>query len=398
MAKGDRVFSDIASVVRELKPSYPVYCVRPEVLVRNARRFIKLFPGDVLYAVKCNPHTRVLEALYEGGIRHFDTASLPEIAQICEAYEDAHSYFMHPVKTRAAIEMAYRVYGIRHYVVDHIDELQKLYEETEKGRNVIAVVRMTTPKAEGTLFHLAGKFGASEAESVALLKKAKKLGMEVGIAFHVGSQCMDPGAYTSSLEMVGRVIAEAGIVPQCVDVGGGFPARYANMEPPPLEQYIDAVREGLRRIKLPPTVEVFCEPGRALVATGVSLLVQVQLRKGDQLYINDGIYGSLQELTTSDMRPPARLVRLEGGTANEFQTYGMMGPTCDSVDVVPGAFHLPVDVKEGDWIEIDQIGAYSNAIATRFNGFYPETFVTVMDDPVAAQLSDGPGAPSVVAA
>jgi ornithine decarboxylase len=398
VAKHDKVFADVASVVRELKPSYPVYCVRPDVLIRNAQRFISQFPGEVLYAVKCNPHPRVLDALYAGGVRHFDTASLPEIAQISEAYPEAHAYFMHPVKSRAAIEMAYRVYGIRHYVVDHPDELEKLYEETSKGRNVVAIVRMATPKAEGTLFHLAAKFGAGEAESVALLKRAAKMGMEVGLAFHVGSQCMDPGAYTQALEIAGRVLAKAGVTPSCLDVGGGFPARYANMEPPPLERYIEAVREGLKRIKLPPTVEVFCEPGRALVATGVSLLVQVQLRKGDQLYINDGIYGSLQELTTSNMRPPARLVRLEGGTANEYQTYGMMGPTCDSVDVVPGAFHLPVDVQEGDWIEIDQLGAYSNAVATRFNGFYPETFVTVMDAPVAARLGRGPCAPSVVAA
>ena len=170
------------------------------------------------------------------------------------------------------------------------------------------------------------------------------------------------------------------------------------MEPPPIHEYFEAVREGLKRIKLPPTVDVWCEPGRALVATGVSLLTQVQLRKDDKLYINDGIYGSLNELTSSEMRPPARLVRLEGRpSSNEFQNYAMMGPTCDSVDVVEGAFTLPIDVEEGDWIEIDQLGAYSNAMASRFNGFYPETFVTVHDDPVAKGLR-GPCAPSVVAA
>lgn len=397
MSKAAKVFPDVASVVRELRPSYPVYCVRPEVLTRNAKRFLTGFPGKVLYAVKSNPHPMVLDALYAGGIRHFDTASLAEIAQICESYEEAGAYFMHPVKTRAALEMAYKVYGIRHYVVDHPAELEKVYEETG-GDDVVIMVRITTPKAEGTLFHLAGKFGATVEEGAVMMKRAKALGMEAGVAFHVGSQCMDPGAYIAALEAVGRMLELSGVEPVAVDVGGGFPARYANMEPPPIHKYFEAVREGLKRIKLPPTVDIWCEPGRALVATGVSLLVQVQLRKDDKLYINDGIYGSLNELTSSEMRPPTRLVRLEGPpSSNEFQSYAMMGPTCDSVDVVEGAFTLPVDVKEGDWIEIDQLGAYSNAMASRFNGFFPETFVTVNDDPVAAGLK-GPCAPSVVAA
>jgi ornithine decarboxylase len=397
LSKAAKVFPDVASVVRDLRPSYPVYCVRPDVITRNAKRFITGFPGDVLYAVKCNPHPMVLDALYAGGIRHFDTASLAEIAQICESYEEAHAYFMHPVKTRAAIEMAYKVYNIRYYVVDHEAELQKVLEETG-GDDVVIMVRITTPKAEGTLFHLAGKFGAEVQQGADLMKKAKALGMEAGIAFHVGSQCMDPKAYTMALEMVGKVIELSGVAPVCVDVGGGFPARYANMEPPPIHKYFDAIREGLKKIALPPTVDVWCEPGRALVATGVSLLVQVQLRKDERLYINDGIYGSLNELTSSEMRPPCRLVRLEGPSAsNEFQSYAMMGPTCDSVDVVEGAFTLPIDVEEGDWIEIDQLGAYSNAMASRFNGFYPETFVTVHDSPVAEGLK-GPCAPSVVAA
>lgn len=114
-----RQFNDVRAVVRALQPSYPVYCLRPDLLAETARRFISMFPGIVLYAVKCNPHPLVLDVLYRAGIRHFDTASLPEIAQICEAYPDAHAYFMHPVKGRAVIESAYAVYGIRHFVVDH---------------------------------------------------------------------------------------------------------------------------------------------------------------------------------------------------------------------------------------------------------------------------------------
>ena len=181
MSKAAKVFPDIASVVRDLRPSYPVYCVRPEVITRNAKRFLTGFPGQVLYAVKCNPHPMVLDALYAGGIRHFDTASLAEIAQICESYEDAHAYFMHPVKTRAAIEMAYTAYGIRHYVVDHEAELQKVFEETRGDDDVVVVVRFTTPKAEGTMFHLAGKFGAEVEQGAELLKQVAAKGMQAAI-------------------------------------------------------------------------------------------------------------------------------------------------------------------------------------------------------------------------
>lgn len=393
MPNRHRNFDNVAEVVRALTPSYPVYCVRPHVLERNARRFVTLFPGKVLYAVKCNPHPLIIEALSRGGIHHFDTASLPEIAQIRESYEDAGAYFMHPVKARAVIRTAYRVYGIRHFVLDHIDELNKVVEETG-GDDVIAIVRVKTPKAEGTLFHLAAKFGAEPEDAVQLLCEARRLGLETGLAFHVGSQCMDPGAYERAIVSLGEILGAAGGEISCLDVGGGFPGRYVDQEPPPLEHYIEAIRAGLKAIRLNPTVEIFCEPGRALVANAVSLLVQVQLRKGEQLYINDGIYGSLQELTIANMRLPARLVRPDRPASNHFETYAMNGPTCDSLDVVPGAFYLPSDLREGDWIEIDQIGAYSNALATHFNGFHPETFVTVHDTPVAATMVDET-APSV---
>ena len=112
------------------------------------------------------------------------------------------------------------------------------------------------------------------------------------------------------------------------------------------------------------------------------LVVQVQLRKGEQLYINDGIYGSLSEMVTTNLRLPARVVRLKGPTSPEMKFFKLFGPTCDSVDVLPGTFDLPDDVGEGDWIEIDRVGAYSYANATRFNGFYPDTLVLVDDEPI----------------
>ena len=375
-------FSDVTAVAQALRPSYPVYCLRPDVLAATAKRFISQFPGTVLYAVKCNPHPLVLGALYKGGIRHFDTASLPEIAQISDSFDDAHTYFMHPVKARAVIKSAFKVYGVRHFVIDHKDELEKVTQEVGAQGNTI-VVRVNTPPADDTLYHLAAKFGAAPDDAVELLKAASARGCSVGLAFHVGSQCRTPSAYSAALQLLGDIIARAGVEPVCIDVGGGFPAAYGDRPVPELSDYMDAIRRGLKDLKLRPTVEAFSEPGRALVAHGCSLLTQVQLRKGDRLYINDGIYGSLSEMAVVAIRLPARLIRLDGPVSERQMEFTLNGPTCDSLDVLPGTFALPDDVREGDWIEIDQVGAYSNALATRFNGFYPETFVQVFDAPPA---------------
>ncbi len=379
----EKQFPDARAMVAALQPSYPVYCLRPDVLRRSAARFLELFPGRVLYAVKCNPHPSVLKALYEAGIRHFDTASLPEIALVREKFPDAGAYFMHPVKGRAVIRMAARVYGIDTFVVDHEDELGKVLDETEGGEGITIVVRLETPPVEGTFYHLSAKFGAKPDAAVALLREARSRGCQVGLAFHVGSQCLVPGAYAKALVIVGEVLEQAATPIQLLDVGGGFPAEYLGTNMPPLEDYIAEIEAGLKRLALRRDCILMCEPGRALVADGVSLVVQVQLRKDGQLYINDGVYGSLSEMVTAGLRLPARLVRLRGAASDETASFVLNGPTCDSLDVLPAPFELPADVREGDWIEIDRVGAYSYALASRFNGFYPETLVTVRDEPAA---------------
>jgi ornithine decarboxylase len=379
----EKQFPDVRSMVAALQPSYPVYCARPLVLARAAQRFLELFPGRVLYAVKCNPHPRVLRALYDAGIRHFDTASLPEIALVREGFADAGAYFMHPVKARAVIRTAARVYGVDTFVVDHIDELAKVLDETDGGEGVTIMVRIKTPQVEGTFYHLAAKFGAEPADAAALLVEARSRGCQVGLAFHVGSQCLVPGAYGQALALVGEVLERARLPIQMLDVGGGFPAEYVGTNMPPLEDFIAEIETGTRALRLRRDCVLMCEPGRALVADGLSLVVQVQLRKDDQLYINDGIYGSLSEMVTAGLRLPARLVRLSGPPSAVSRSFGLNGPTCDSLDVLPAPFELPDDVREGDWIEIDRVGAYSNALASRFNGFYPETLVVVQDRPMS---------------
>lgn len=368
-------FRDARAVAEALTPSYPIYCVKPKVLEASARRFLELFPGRVLYAVKCNPHPRVVQALYDAGIRHFDVASLPEIAQVREMFRDAEPYFMHPVKGRAVIQSAREVYGVRQYVIDHDDELTKLLEETHDD-GLTVVVRMQTPKTEA-LYDLSAKFGAPPDEAVALLKRVAKEGLTPGLAFHVGSQCTTLLAYTKAMEMAADVITRSGVALHVLDVGGGFPAAYPGTQAPPLETYIDEILRAVKAMKLRNDCVLMCEPGRAMVAEGMSLLVQVQLRKEGQVYINDGLYGGLSETKVANIRLPVRAIRLDGAFADKSAEFMLNGPTCNSIDVLPHAYALPADIREGDWIEIEQVGAYSNANATRFNGFHTDTFVEI---------------------
>jgi ornithine decarboxylase len=398
-ARRRRYYADAAEVARMLQPSYPVFCLRPQVIAERACAFVDAFPGTTFYAVKCNPHPAVLRALYGGGVRAFDTASLAEIAQVAESFEDAERAFMHPVKPRAAIATAHRVYGISAFAVDHRDELHKLAREVRGDPQVTAVVRIATEESAGALYHLSSKFGAAPEEAAELLRETVRLGFRPGIAFHVGSQCLEPDAYRQALARVGEVLGAAGVAPAVVDVGGGFPAGYRGLPVRRLPAYMAAIRDGLAALDLPAGCRVWSEPGRALVADGQSLLVQVQLRKGRRLYINDGIYGGLSETAAVGVRYPARLIRLQDGRSAgsdaPMVSFTAYGPTCDSLDVIPDAFRLPDDVGEGDWIEIDRVGAYSNALATQFNGFHPGTFVEVADPPPgdAADSTDADARP-----
>jgi len=374
-----REFESVPEMVAALAPSYPVYCLHPERIAGAARHFVDTFPGRVLYAVKCNPHPAVLRMLYRAGVRHFDTASLNEIAQVRELFSDANLYFMHPVKARAVVASAHDVYGVDHYVIDHPSELEKTLSQTGTD-GVAIIVRVATPSA-GASYDLSAKFGARPAGAVELLRAVRAEGCQAGLAFHVGSQCTNPGAYRTALGIVGRVLDAAGEEIHFLDVGGGFPGTYLGVSTPPLTEFFAEIEAGVAELGLRRDCVLMCEPGRALVATGCSLVVQVQLRKGDQIYVNDGIYGSLSEAFTAGLRYPVRLLRStsEGGTGSdgEPQDFTVYGPTCDSTDVLPAPFRLPAGVREGDWIEIARVGAYSNALATRFNGFHPETFVEI---------------------
>jgi ornithine decarboxylase len=363
-------------MVGVLRPGNPVYCVKPAALRAAAARFLEGFPGRTLYAVKCNPHPVILQTLHEAGIVHFDGASIPEIAAVRGLGVGTSVYYMHPVKTRDAILTAYTVYNVRHFVVDHPDELEKIRYETNQAKDLMILVRFATPGGVAR-YELSQKFGATPSVAADLLRQVAEAGCKGGLAFHVGSQCLSPDAYRQGIGVAADIAKRAGVTIDYLDVGGGFPATYVNDVPPPLDDFFAAIRRGIEEARLPETCILMCEPGRALVASGLSLVVQVQLRKESSIYINDGIYHSLSETVTGGLSHPVRTIRAEGQLAPEMRNFRVYGPTCDSLDVLPQPYFLPEDIREGDWIEIDQVGAYSNALVTKFNGFSPDTFVIV---------------------
>jgi ornithine decarboxylase len=378
-----RSLAGVAETVLSERPDEPLHCLRPQVFAASAERFTKLFPGDVLYAVKCNPEPAVLRSLWKGGLRHFDAASLNEVRLVRNLFPDAIIHFMHPIKTRTAISAAYRQHQVRDFVLDTADELAKILEETDDARDLGLVVRLALPKGKA-VYDLSGKFGASPHEAVALLRACRRVGARVGLSFHVGSQCLEPEAYERALELAGEVLAQAGVAIDMLDVGGGFPVSYPDEVPPPLDDFIAAIARGVAKLDLPASCRLWSEPGRALVAPGQSVVVRVVARKNGALYVNDGVYGALSDAGAAiGFRFPVRLIRADGSDhPGELRAFEFFGPTCDSADRMKGPFLLPADAQEGDWIEIGQLGAYGTALRTGFNGFDQALLVEVEDRPL----------------
>ncbi len=374
----------VEALVADLRPEEPVHCIRPGVLTATAQEFVAAFPGDVLYAVKCNPDPAVLRALWAGGVRHFDCASPNEVLLVRQMFPDAQIHLMHPIKARGAIREAWARHGVRDFVIDNAAELAKVVDETAAtgvAGELGLIVRLALPKGDAVL-DLSGKFGAEETEAVALLRTARPLAARLGVAFHVGSQCLDPLAWRHALELTAEVIAAADVAVDIVDVGGGFPVAYPDVEPPPLGAFIAEIEAGFERLGLP-QARLWAEPGRALVAGGGSVVVQVQARRDDTLYINDGVYGSLADAGALGFRYPVRCIRPLGAAQGDAERgFRFFGPTCDSADVMRGPFFLPDDVGEGDWIEIGQLGAYGACLRTGFNGFDRARIAEIFDAPL----------------
>jgi ornithine decarboxylase len=370
-------------LVRERSPERPVALVRPDVLAVAARWFQANFKGDVLYAVKANPSPWVIRDLAKQGVNAFDVASVPEIELVAENAPGARMAFMHPVKSRRAIAAAYHDHGVRTFSLDTHEELAKILDATGGAKDLNLIVRLAV-QGEGSLYALTGKFGVEAHEAPNLLLAARRATQDLmGVSFHVGSQCMRPTAYQSAMAQASRALVRAGVFADVVDVGGGFPSVYPGMIPPGLGDYMDSIHRGFAEMMVHETTELWCEPGRALVAESSSVLVKVELKKGDALYLNDGSYGTLFDATHTKWPFPVKLVR-DGESSAELKPFRFYGPTCDSIDHMPGPYWLPADVNEGDYIEIGMLGAYGVAMNTRFNGFGDTDAAFVKDAPMAS--------------
>lgn len=371
-------FASVPAMVAALQPDHPVLCLRPDELRRQARVFASGFAGVPLYAVKCNPDPFVLATLFDAGITGFDVASQEEVELVDDLFGDAAGlFFNNPAKSRDAIRAAHVVHGVRFFTVDHPSELDKLVAETRgHGDEVSVAVRLATPPTAAR-YALSTKFGAAPDLAVDLLQEARRAGLRTGLSFHVGSQCLDPGAFAQALTICRDVLRRAGTEVDLLNMGGGFPAPYPGDGAARLDDYFRVADLGRRALGLAPDCLVLCEPGRALVGTAASTVMRVLMRKGDTLYCNDGIYGNLQELRSPHECRPARLIGMDDQVRRGQEAFRIYGPTCDSDDVLGAPLRLPEDVREGDWIEVGMMGAYSSCTRTPFNGFSAHSTVQI---------------------
>ena len=304
------VFTSAAELLRDRQPDRPVLALRPHAAIRAARWFLANFPGKVLYAAKANDSRLIDGALVEAGITAFDVASLVEIERLASVPQ-GELYFMNPVKSRHAIARAFHEFGVRSFAFDSDEELDKIVEESGHAKDLDLYLRVACPNTH-SLIPLEGKFGASSADAPALLLRARQIARRLGITFHVGSQAVVPQAYGEALRQIGQLIVASGVLVDAIDLGGGFPSRYPHSDPPDLSAFMEEIVKAADELAVKHNCELICEPGRALVAEAESVIVRVDARRGDALYVNDGAFGTLFDAAYCGFRFPARLLRADG--------------------------------------------------------------------------------------
>ena len=376
-------FKSVEDLINQLKPEKPVYCIRKNSIQSAVKYFIKNFPGKILYAVKTNPHPLVIKQIIESGVEQFDVASIEEIKIIKSFSQTAKCSYMHTVKSRENIKEAYFKYGVKTFSLDTKDELIKIIETTNNAKDLELFVRVAVSNEHAEI-DLSKKFGALSSEAAGLLRLAKQHSKKIGLSFHVGSQCMHPISYAKGINDIGNIIKKTKIIPDYINVGGGFPAIYPNLIPQALDSYFNEIKKSLENLKLEKLPEIICEPGRALVSESGSTIVKVNLRKKQKLYINDGTYGTLFDAGTPNIVFPSKMIKENSSKiiSKKLTAFDFFGPTCDSMDYMKGPFLLPNNIKENDYIELGQLGAYGLTFRTQFNGFYSDEIYEVEDQPI----------------
>ncbi len=371
-------FKSVNELVNRLKPSEPVYCIRTSSIRTASSYFQKNFPGRVLYAVKTNPHPKVLKTIIDSGIKNFDVASIKEIETIKKISSKANCCYMNTIKNRNHITEAYFNYNIKSFALDSRDELLKIIQCTKNAKDLNLFVRVSISNEHAEI-DLSKKFGALTSEALGLIRLAKQHSKKVGLSFHVGSQCMHPISYSKGIYEIGNIIKKTKIVPDFINIGGGFPSIYPDLRPQSLDNYMFEIKKSLTNLKLETNPELLCEPGRSMVAESGSTIVQVVLRKKQKLYINDGTYGSLFDAGIPNFIFPSRMISNGRMISKKITAFNFYGPTCDSLDYMKGPFLLPNNIKENDYIELGQLGAYGITFRTKFNGFFADNIYEVED-------------------
>ncbi|MCA3556314.1 MAG: type III PLP-dependent enzyme [Aestuariivirga sp.] len=357
-----------------MQPEEAVFCFSAERLKARLAAFTGGFPGAVSFAVKSNPSREVVTALAEAGLTHWDVASVQEMALVHSVQPSAHFHYHNPVKSRREILSAYKSYGCRRFAVDAREEVAKIAAIVGNDHKVEMAVRFVLPRDRASPAHdFSTKFGAPEHIAVELLEDIQRRGYVPVMTFHPGSQSRDPSVYVRHIEAAHRIARAAGVRIGKLNVGGGFPASYPLSRPAPLDKFFSLIAEAATRCFGKGTEpELECEPGRGLVASCMSLLTRIKLvcSDGDDIFLNDGIYGGLMEfMQAPELQPPHRVIR--GGKVVDGPTkaWKVFGPTCDPLDVLPARLDLPIDLRDEDYVEFGTLGAYGIATSTRFNGY-----------------------------
>ncbi|MEM0985493.1 MAG: type III PLP-dependent enzyme [Pseudomonadota bacterium] len=389
--------STVAELVGRYPPVEPTFLFRPHLLKAAAETFVNRFPATPFYAVKANPAPHILQGLWQAGVRRFDTASIGEVRAVRAVLPEAELAFLHPVKPEPAIAEAYHVHGVRAFVLDCAGELAKILRATGNAQDLTLLVRVHVSN-EGAAKPLAGKFGASAIEAPGLLQAARAHAQRLGVSFHVGSQALNPDAWRRAMADLSALITTAGTIVDIVNVGGGFAVPYgvSGMEaPPPMDTYAAAISSAFEDMVVRENAELWCEPGRALVAEAESLLCRVDGVKPGAVYLNDGSFGALYDVVHEGWAFPYRCFDAAGQElAGPMAAVTVYGPTCDSADRFPEPLLLPETLEAGSYVEFGTIGAYGRSLATRFNGFGSYCTCEVLDAPWVSAFAENVTNPS----
>ena len=376
MGLSKTIWTNPSEFLRTQQPVNPVMFFAPAVLQATARRFIDGFPGLVTYAVKSNPDEMVIQNLVAAGIQGFDVASPVEIEMIARLAPTAAMHYHNPVRARHEIEYAVSM-GVKSYSVDSRSELQKLIEIVPQGAEIS--VRFKLP-VSGAAYNFGAKFGATVELAAELLKVVADNGFVPSLTFHPGTQCTDPMAWDAYLRAAAEICRIAGVKARRLNTGGGFPSHRLNGVMPELEAIFALIERVADEAFEGNPPALVCEPGRGMVAEAFSLAAMIKgLRDDEHVFLNDGTYGNLDELPITGIIDRIAVVSPEGQRRKGApRPRVIFGPTCDSVDRLPGEVALPGDIAEGDYVVMSGMGAYSTATNTRFNGFGDMTLATVM--------------------